>query len=237
MTTSDPSGAGGKDEAIRMFGELENQRKEAGEIVQRWFRFRARRGLGVMYLLLSLSILVGIISYDLTASIVVAIVCGTIVGVFASISGRLAGAQNFGKMTRTIWLLKEDSTRKQSSEIYWTLLRSVAFLWPWLAYAAAVILGLPAYAILFASAWLIELVIYRVLAVRRNKNPILEQRAEDWLVLLAFPIAAMVSLLPIFPSGALFSAFILLSPLFLIAGLKSLYEAPKELVNSLDERK
>jgi hypothetical protein len=88
--------------------------------------------------------------------------------------------------------------------------------------------------IFFALVWLVELVLYRVLTLHRNKNPILDHRAEDWLAVVAFPLGAIISVVNIVPGQSYFG-FLLISPLVLIAGLKSLYDAPKELVNNLDE--
>lgn len=231
MPSSDYSDSGGKGESLRRLSQLDAQRKEAGEIVQRWFRFRARRGIGITYLLLSFLPLLGSILFTLSKTLLIEFAGVTVAAIFFWSLGRLAGAQSFGKMSKTIWLLKEDST-KQSGVVFSQDIRFIALFWPWLAYATANILGLPLYEVLFATIWLVQLVLYRALTVHRNKNPILEVRVEDWLVILAFAIAAIGSSLHIIPDV---SPFLLITPLILGAGLKSLYEAPKELVNSRDE--
>ena len=50
---SNKSGEDGEREVSKYLSELETQRKEAGDIVQRWFRFRARRELSLFYSFLS----------------------------------------------------------------------------------------------------------------------------------------------------------------------------------------
>jgi hypothetical protein len=215
--------------------ELEGQRKEAGEIVQRWFRFRARRGVGIFYLLVSLAPVVGTILGDFFKSSFLGIAGPTIMVVLAWSFGRMAGAQSFSKMRKAVRLLKEDSSI-QSSRLRSALPFAILF-WPWIAYAAADQFGLPTYEIFFALVWLVEIILYRALIIPRNESPIIEQRAEDWLATIAVPIIAIIPALGslhILPSLSL-SLFLLLTPLFLIAGLKSLYEAPKELVKSLGE--
>lgn len=226
---------GGREEVFRRLSQLESQRKEAGEIVQRWFRFRARRGLGVFYSLLSFVPVLGSILGVFSNSESVIFAGVTVAVIFAWIFGRIAGVQSFGKMTRTIHLLK-DNAKKKSNSTYNALPTFVlVVLWPWVAYAVASVRGLSLYEVFFALVWLVELVLYRTLTIHRNKNPILEQKAEDWLVIFAFPLAAIISALRIIPNESGFLAFLLISPFILIAGVKSLYDAPKELVNYLDE--
>ena len=98
--------------------------------------------------------------------------------------------------------------------------------------------GLPIYEIFFAAVWLLENILYRILTHHGNSVSIVEPRVEDWLAGLSVPVIAIFSSLGqlnFLPNDS-FSVYLLITPFFLIAGLKSLYEAPKELVKNLDER-
>lgn len=219
---------------LSTLSQLEGQRKEAGEIVYRWFRFRARRGLGLFYSLLSFLPLIGSIlgtlfaSEDVTlAGITVGIVCFWVVA-------RVAGFRGFGRMRSTIELLKEDVPMGGRSQ---DLKRAATFvvivLWPWIAYAVATTMGNAPLEVLFALVWLVEFVTFRVVTLKRNKNPIVGLRIEDWVVIVSIPVAALLSAFQIVSNAPPFFGFTLVSPLLLFSGLKSLYDAPKELVGGL----
>jgi hypothetical protein len=231
--SSGPSDRSGKEIDPRELSELEGQRKGAGEIVQRWFRFRARRGIGIFYLFVSLAPVLGTFFGNLTNSTFVGYAVPTATVFLGWAFGRMAGAQSFREMSKTIKLLKED-TAKQPRAAF-DALRFLALIWPWFAYAAATFEHLPIYQIVFALVWLVENVFLRFL-FHRSKNSIIELRAEDWLASVSVPIIgvlvglAELRILPIEWN----SLFLLITPFFLIAGLKSLYEAPRELVNNLD---
>jgi hypothetical protein len=237
MSSSEFPKRGRGDEDLSQLYQLEGQRKEAEEIVRRWFRFRARRGIGIFYLVVSLAPVLGTIVGTLFNAEVAGIIVGTSTAVFAWFCARRAGAQSFGRMTRTMKLLEEDPTQNPkpiaSNPVIFLLQ-----LWPWIPYVVTGVLGLPLFEIFFALVWLVENVLFRVLVLSRNKNPILCQRVEDWLATLSVPIIAIIpalSQLGILPQEPPFSAFLLITPLFLVAGVKSLYDAPKELVGNHDD--
>ena len=99
-----------EEEDFRNLSQLEGQRKEAGEIVQKWFRFRARRGLGVFYCLLSSIWVLGDILSTLFKSNTIMITGVSVAVVFAWIFSRMAGLSGFSKMTSTLGLLKSNAT-------------------------------------------------------------------------------------------------------------------------------
>lgn len=214
--------------------QLESQRKEAEDIVYRWFRFRIRRGLGVFYALLASLSLLGSILGTVFASQTLTIVCDTIALLLIWAAARAAGFRGFGRMGSTIDLLKEGgSTDGRSRSLRAAAIFVVVAVWPWVAFAAAAVLGQTSLEVLFALVWLVEFVGYSILSLRRNKNPMVDHRLEDWLVVVCIPTAALVSALRIFHTTDLFFGFDLVSPLLLFSGIKSLYDAPKELARDL----
>ena len=214
--------------------ELEAQRKEAGEIVQKWFRFRARRGLGVFYSLLAFLSILGSILWTVFNSENAMIVGVSIAVVCVWAVSRMAGMQSFYKMSNTIGLLRENGGgHAQDNRRAFVIFLSTA-LWPWFAYVIAGYFGLPLYQVFFAVVWLLELSLYRIYTFRRNKYPVISYRIEDWLVVFFVPFGAILSALQLIPNGSPFFGFFFVSPVMLFCGIKSLYDAPKELVRDLD---
>ncbi|MGA2664768.1 MAG: hypothetical protein ABSF83_07475 [Nitrososphaerales archaeon] len=213
---------------------LEAQRREAEGIVYRWFRFRVRRGLGVLYCFFSFLPVLGTILYALSGSLDVSLVGGTVAGVCASLVFRAAGFRGFSRMTSTMELLKGVDGRRGR-------LRSavgfmVLVIWPWIACGISFVIGRTTLAEAFAVVWLVELVVYRLVVARRAGDPIAEPRVEDWLALFSFPLGALLSTIQSLPPVIHGYGFLLVSPLLLISGIKSLYDAPKELVVDHDTR-
>jgi len=218
---------------LNVLNQLEGQRKEAGDIVYRWFRFRVRRGLGLFYSLLSFLPVFGSILGTLFASENVALVGVTVGIVCIWIVSRTAGFQGFGRMRGTIELLKENEPGGRGRELRRTATFLFVAVWPWVAYAAASALGQRYLEVLFAVVWLAEFIAYRIFSLRHNANPIVSHRVEDWLVVFCIPVAALVSALLVLPYAPPLYGFVLGSPFLLFAGIKSLYDAPKELVADL----
>jgi len=215
---------------FRALTELIAQRNEAGDITYRWFRFRVRRGLGIFYALLSfipvLGEILGMLSvsqYTIVGAVTIALVC-------VWIAARALGFQGFGRMASTIGLLRGNEPAQGGQGFKRAATFVAIAVWPWIAYAVAASLGQTFFQILFAVLWFLEFVSYRLFTLRRNKDPIVDHRIEDWVVLLCFPAAAFLSTFAPFPNASPFYGFLFLSPLLLLSGLKSLYDAPKELV-------
>jgi len=225
-----------EEDELSVMSQLEGQRKEAGDIVYRWFRFRVRRGLGLFYSLLSVLPVLGVILGNLFASEGVTLVGVTIGIVCVWIVSRIAGFQGFGRMGSTIDLLKEnDSAGTRGREVRRTATFLFIAVWPWVAYAVVSVLGLMYLQVLFALIWLVEFMAYRMFSLRRNKNPIVSHGIEDWLVVFCIPMAALISAIHVIPGSPPFYGFVLVSPFLLLAGIRSLYEAPKELVAGVGE--
>lgn len=225
-----------EEDELSVLSQLEDQRKEAGDIVYRWFRFRVRRGLGLFYALLSVLPVLGVILGTLFASQGVTLAGVTIGIICVWIVSRTAGFQGFGRMGSTVSMLKEDDASGRGRELRRTSTFLFVAIWPWVGYAIVSVLGQIYLEVLFALVWLLELVAFRMLSLRRNKNPLVTHRIDDWVVIFCIPLAALVSALQIIPGSSPFYGFELVSPILLLAGIKSLYEAPKELVAGLGEQ-
>ena len=222
------TGAGDRDD-FRDLNELIAQRNEAGDITYRWFRFRVRRGLGVFYALLSFVPVLGTVLGLFSVSEYVIITAVAIALVVVWIAARTLGLEGFGRMASTIRLLRRNEPAYGGQDFTRAATFLAVAVSPWVAYAVAASLGQTLLQILFAVLWLVEFVSYRLLSIRRNKDPLADHRIEDWVVLVCFPAAALLSTFTAFPNASRF-AFLLVSPFLLFSGLKSLYDAPKELV-------
>lgn len=213
---------------------VEQRRKEAEEIALSLFRFRARRGTGVFYASLSsLPPFAVILSNFLSSYEVLGAFLCLIAGVW--IISKLSGFQSFAKMSYTIELL-----RGSDSDV--SKLRSfnpsglILALWPWIAFALAEAQGLNSLAVIFLVIWIVQFTVLRVFSIdlRRKRKAtvvILDRKIEDWIVTILFPVATGLLIVP----GVLSLGFLLASPVLLFAGIKSLYEAPKELAQDFEQ--
>ncbi|MGA2663533.1 MAG: hypothetical protein ABSF83_01125 [Nitrososphaerales archaeon] len=206
------------------------QRIEAELIAARLFRFRARRGLGVFYSLISIIPLVGLILYN-TVALPFA-VAGELVSILAVwFVARSSGFGGVSKMQYSLDFLKgergtvyDEKGERRSSwrrNLAWFL----ATLWPWFGYTIASAEGDPYLAAFFLVVFAAELVL--ILSVTRSTkgDRVLERRVEDWAFVAGDVLVAFVAILP----GAPDWTWALASPLFIFCGTKSLYDAPKEL--------
>jgi hypothetical protein len=235
MSASGFSDFGNDKEVLKRFGELETQRKEAGEIVYKWFRYRARRNIGIFYSLVSFFPVLGTILSGFSVSSTTIYIVMTVATCTAVFVARLVGMQNFGMMRTTISLLKENSKIRATHSYFEAASYVILVLWPWFGFMVAASLHVAIVAILFALTWLVELVFFRIVVVRRNKNPIIDLGIADHIIVFAFPLAAIFSVLGVLPNSTWFSPFLLITPLVLFAGVKSLYDAPKELAGNIVE--
>ena len=201
------------------------------------FRYRSRRRIGVFYILVSTlafarSIIAGVIGAPESpevASVTAIAVPVVLIVLFAFIS-RWAGFSGFGSMQRAYELLRPDSSPTSPNARWLTLL---PYLWPIagmiLAIAVRLIWLLP----ILAFALLGELIIAELLTRPKSapgsllRSVFLGRSVEDWVVVTTFAIALT---LPIFFGfdATVVTSFVV-TPAFLFAGLKALYDAPNEL--------
>jgi len=211
-------------------GDVLQQRVEAELIAARLFRFRARRGLGVLYSLLSVLPLLGLILYATVSPqlTIAGVVAGTLTVWFVA---RFYGFGGFSRMEYSLGFLKGQRGPTFDQDREGWLHRRTSFVWflssawPWFGYTLASVEGY----LYLAAAFLVVLVAEWVLIARFSHSPredrILEGRVEDWAFGVGDVIIGIIAILP----GAPEWTWVFASPLFVLCGTKSLYEAPKEL--------
>ena len=209
---------------------LQQQRIEAELIAARLFRFRARRGLGVFYSLVSIVPLLGLILYSTTPLLFA--IAGELIGILAIwFVARSCGFGGYSRMQYSLDFLKGergtiyDEKRDRRSSWRRNFVWFLATLWPWFGYTIANAEGYPYFAAIFLVIFVTELVLILTFTRSTKGDRIIERRVEDWAFVLGDVSIAFMAILP----GAPAWTWALASPLFVLCGTKSLYEAPKEL--------
>lgn len=209
---------------------FQQQLIEAELITTKLFRFRTRRILGIYYSLISIVPVLGtILSLRVPVPLVIA---GTLAGLVVTWSvARLWGFGRFSKMQYSLDFLKGekgyDYDEKRDSKLSFRkdLVRFVAIVWPWFGYIIAIDGKHSFIAMFFPVLFILEFAVTRILSPPNKKGRILALKAEDWTMSLGCVIIAMIAITP----GAPGWIWALASPLFIFSGIKSLYDAPKEL--------
>jgi hypothetical protein len=207
---------------------LQQQRIEAKAAMLRIFRFKARRGVGVFYSLVSLLLLGAFLLFGRSYSPFL-----VLAGVFVAATAvwyvaEAAGFRGFDRMTYSLEFLEGGEELVRERRRWFTnphLLRLITFSWG-AAFIAAEALGLSSVALVVLTVWMTQSVLLKVFSLSRTKNGILERRPEDWAVIAVFPLAFLSFVVAGTPVWGLLFAV----PIYLLAGLKSLYDAPKELI-------
>jgi hypothetical protein len=219
------------------YDNLQQQQIDAELIAARLFRYRVRRGLGVFYSLIAIMPVLGIILY-LTVPILF-VVSGLIAGYLTVyVVARFCGFEGLSRMQYSLDFLRGKRGKIYDEKGYrwisWTKSFASFFLliaFPWLAYSIADQEGYTTISsiiimILISSFVLIELCSRPSRKNRESKGfSVLEKRVEDWAIIIGSFSIALLANVP----GAPVWTWIIASPIFLLAGIKSLYDAPKEL--------
>ncbi len=216
--------------------ELQRQQVEAELIAARLFRYKIRRGLGVFYALVAIMPVLGIILY-LTVPILL-VVSGLVAGYLVIyIAARLGGFEGLSRMQYSLDFLRGKKGRVYNEKSYrpisWTRSSASYFLlivFPWLAYSIADQEGQTTLASIFILILIAVFAVVEIISWRRGKRDekgvgVFEKRAEDWTILVGSFSIALLANVP----GAPVWTWAVASPIFLLAGIKSLYDAPKEL--------
>ena len=215
--------------------EFLQQQTESELIAARLFRYKVRRGLGVFYALIAAMPIVGIVLYLTVPTLFV--VSGLVAGYFAIyVVARLGGFSGLTRMQYSLDFLKGERgmiyDEKGYRWISWTKSFARFFLLivlPWLAYSVADQEGYPTLASSFILILIASFIIIEILTRSKRKNTksisVLDRRVEDWAVFLGSFSIALLANVP----GAPVWTWALASPIFLISGIKSLYDAPKEI--------
>ena len=150
-------------------------------------------------------------------------VAGTVAVWFVA---RLCGFGGFSRMQYSLDFLKgEEGTiydERGSRRLSWgrNLMWFLLTVGPWLGYTIANEEGYR----IFAGMFLVILALALGFSQATKQDRIIERRVEDWAFASGIILIAFVALLP----GAPEWTWALASPLFVLCGTKSLYEAPKE---------
>ena len=203
---------------------------EAELIAARLFRFRARRSIGVFYSLLSILPLAGVI---LAATVpipfaVVAVASGAVVVWSVARSSGLSG---ISKMQYSLDFLKgKKGMVYDASKDVWLARRTnfgwfLASTWPWFGYIVAIMEGSGLLAGVFMLIFVGEFAALAVLSRFPKVSSIFEWRIEDWAFITGDVGIAFAAIIPGAPSWT----WVLATPIFVLCGVKSLYDAPKEL--------
>jgi hypothetical protein len=211
--------------------EPEPEGRSPKQIALAIFRFRARRGLGVFYALIStIPVLVTILKLFSPPGYVYVV---SLIFLMTAIwlTSRAAGMKGFYNMDKAIALYehgKQDLTKRSES---FKIVRALfLFIFPFALFAVLEIYNLSVIAAFVIFAWVVAWVFLNVLSYsRQSKNGVVCRRIEDWV---ALPITMALLILNVLPGVGSVVNFLYAAPIMLGAGIKSLYQAPEELVRS-----
>jgi hypothetical protein len=208
----------------------EQQMQGAKNIALSIFRFRARRGIGVFYSLFSI---IPLLSYYLEAiaasQTLSLVVMGTAI-LLVWIASRMAGFRAFSQMTESIDLVnaggQNEPDRKSISIAGLHLLRSL----PFVALIVSLYIGSVSFAELFLFVGVFDQLFYSILRYsRRSTDAVVRLKVEDYVVLATVVVYLILSFIP--GTGHL-TGFGYLSLVFLLCGVKSMYDAPEEIIQT-----
>lgn len=209
---------------------LQQQRIEAELIAARLFRFRARRSLGVLYSLCSILPLLGVILFA-TVPFPVA-VAGSVAGILSVwFAARASGLAHLSRMQYGLDFIKgEKGAVYDAKKEIWLARRTslswfLASAWPWAGYIVAASEGFQLVAAIFMAVFVAEFVAIASFGHFTKASSIFEWRLEDWAFVIGDIAIAFAFLIPGAPSWL----WVVATPLFILCGTKSLYDAPKEL--------
>jgi len=217
---------------------LEEEEQKPKNIALSIFRFRARRGIGVYYALLSTApILLGVL-VSLSAPLYFILISVGLLVLGILFFARLAGMKRFYQMRLVMDLFEQKPKQEKQGHRLNRLLESArTVLVTLLPLVAATIFEVTGSAIL-GSIVLIAFVTYVIayyllVFSRQSADSVLPWRIEDWLVAVFPPTLLLLSF---FQAISITTYLVLLLLLFLLAGVKSSFEAPQELVRVLNDK-
>jgi hypothetical protein len=212
--------------------ESEPEHRDPKQIALAAFRFRARRGIGVFYASLStIPVLVTLLNaYPLPGYVYVVSLVLLMIAIW--LVSRAAGMRGFTHMSKAIDLydhVKQKSPKKRSDLL--KLTRALfLFIFPFALFALIASYNQNALAAAVIFVWVIVWALLNILSYsRQSKDGIVCMHIEDWI---ALPITMGLLILNSLPVVGLWVKFGFAAPVLLVAGVKSLYEAPEELVRS-----
>lgn len=199
------------------------------------FRFRARRGTGVYYALLStVPILVGILEgLSAPAYLILTSVGLIVVGIL--FVARFAGMKRFYQMRLVMGLFEQD--QKNAGNRFNGLLYGartiLVTLMPLVAASVFVVTGNAILSSLLLIAFAGYVLAYYSMIMKQATINVLPLRVEDWFVALCPPSLLLFYFFQVIGTTPYLLSLLLV---FLLAGIKSSYDAPQALVNALSDR-
>jgi DNA-binding MarR family transcriptional regulator len=196
------------------------------------FRFRARRGIGVFYALFVIVPLVAAFMALVSAPLYVSQVSIVIVLLLVWLIARMAGMQRFHQMMMTIDALDDVASSEKPGHRLTRIIREglATPILPLIAIAVVFVLGNNVYALGGVILWIVVAQYSNVRAFpKRSKDNILQRQIEDWLVVLTLPAIVALSVFHL----SLVVILALIAPVWLGAGIKSLYQSPQSLYTEL----
>lgn len=143
---------------------------------------------------------------------------------------RKAGFEGFDRMQNSIKLVNDSEQGAKRSR--WKSLSSIVTLslWAWIAVLICESFHQYILAEVIFSIGVFELLFYGVLAYsRRSSDGIVRRKVEDYVATVLVVLFLILSFIPQ-TSSLVNSAYI--TPIFLLAGIKSMYDAPEELAQN-----
>ena len=176
--------------------DSEQEQQNPKDIALAVFRFRARRGIGVFYALLSIAPLVAALLAYLSAPAYVSQISIPVIFIVIWLFARIAGMHRFYEMNDAISLFEgKEKRQKQRNKLTEILKRG--FISPILPLVAIVILdliGLGIIAFIVLIAWFAAIIFYNIFVFsKKSPDSILHRRIEDWLVLFLAPTILLLS--------------------------------------------
>jgi len=213
--------------------DVEEGIRNPKEIALAVFRFRARRGVGVFYTLFTLVPLVQGILASFSVPGYVQQLSTLLVLILIYIAARMAGLQKFYRMMSTIDLYEGKNENSKGNGKLSRLIKewlSTPVL-PLIIIGIIIVVGIDTLALGIALVW-VGIGLYSNIKAysKRNKDSILNRQAEDWLAVSSLPLIVILAVLHLSPIVVV----AIVAPLWLAAGIWSLYEAPQELVRRIE---
>ena len=208
---------------------LVRQRLEAEEIALRLFRFKGRRGLGVLYSAATMLLLIEIITFELAGSALL-VIPEILVGVVAVwYATAKSGFSGLARANESIRLLKGEVNAKERV-LLGILVRIVALNILWVIYNSLVITGYTQFAFVFPVGYAVASTAIFLSRYANKTDIIINWRVEDWVFQFMVAAASIAVLVP----WINVLGFVLATPVLIWTGMKSLYDAPKEMLSQFD---
>jgi hypothetical protein len=206
----------------------EQQLMEAKAAMLRMFRFSARRGIGVFYSLYSLFLLAVAELLKLVASPYLTLAGVIVAGAALWYFSKAAGFRGFDRMAYSLEFLEGGESLAARRQRWYSrpaFFRLASIFWGG-AFVVARVEGASSLSLLFLTAWMTQIALLRVFAFSGGDDVgVFERRLEDWAVVAVLPLMVICFA----ATGSLALGYLVAAPIYLVSGLKSLYDAPGEL--------